>query len=321
MLFISVKIQASPTIGKVTSIHEDVIEMDIGSEKGLKVGNTGRVFYTVTLSGEVKPIYLAKIRVINVSDKSSKAKVLEKTGEIKVGHLLEITKKEGEIEVKFEPFGAEVYLDGKEIGKTPLVFYGISTGKHLIRIVKLGYYPYEAEVEIKAPDRKSIEGSLAKEANEGYLFVRTELEEAQIYLNGKPFEIKLLKDGAILPAGEYRVKVEKNGYKTWETDVIVRTGEITEVKVRSRETQPEIMKEAQVQKCSLFINTHPAGARIYVNGRHYGTSPKYIELNAGKHSIVLIKDYYEPIERKLNVQDGQIVLPPIDQNLVPLKKE
>lgn len=311
---------AEPIIGKVTSIHADVIEMDIGSERGLRVGDTGRVYYTVSIAGVVKFIYLAKVKIISISGISSKARILEKTGEVKVGHLIEVIKEGGELEVKFDPPGAEVYLNSNVIGKTPLVFSGISPGKHLVRIVKFGYYPYEIEVEIKGEERKTLEGSLAKEAKEGYLVIRTEFEETQIFLNEKPFELKLLKDGVTLTQGEYRIRVEKDGYKAWETDVIVKAGEITEVKVHSREIQPEIIKETQVPKCPIFINTHPEGAKIYVNGKHYGLSPKHVELTVGEHSIVFIKDYYEPVARKVIVHEGQTVLPPIDQNLIPLKK-
>jgi len=67
------------------------------------------------------------------------------------------------------------------------------------------------------------------------------------------------------------------------------------------------------------VNTQPNGAKIYVNGKHYGTSPKYIELSPGEHSIVMVKEFYKPAEKKIIVQEGDTVLPPIDQRLVPTR--
>ena len=77
--------------------------------------------------------------------------------------------------------------------------------------------------------------------------------------------------------------------------------------------------ETPPQMCSLFINTQPAGAKIYVNGRHFGTSPKYIELPPGEHSIVMVKEFYKPEEKKVVVREGETDLPPIDQRLVPTR--
>jgi hypothetical protein len=71
--------------GKVTSIHADVIEMDIGSEKGINIGDTGRVYYTITISGEVKSIYVAKFKVTHISPNSCMARIEDKTGEMRVG--------------------------------------------------------------------------------------------------------------------------------------------------------------------------------------------------------------------------------------------
>jgi hypothetical protein len=321
MIMIPLFSHAGVLEGKVIAIQGNMIELDVGSEKGVEVGDTGRIYFTVTLGGELKSIYLAKFKVISVSEKSCKSRILEKTSEIRVGHLVEVIVKEGEIEIRSEPSGAAVNVDGKEIGETPMVASRIQPGKHLIRIVKEGYQPYETEVEIRGADRSAIVTSLKNKMKEGYLVVRTEFEGAKGFINGQPADLSLLKDGQGLVPGKYRVRVEKEGYEVWEMDVMIKAGEFVEVQARLQETRTETIKGTQLQKCSIFINTHPAGAKIYVNGRHYGTSPKYIELTAGEHSIVLTKDHYEPVERKVTIQGGQTLFPPIDQNLEPTKRE
>jgi hypothetical protein len=79
--------------GKVTSLHGDVIELDIGSSEGVKVGHTGRVYYIVTIDGKEKPIYIAKFKITHLSQKSSMAQIEDKTAEIKIGHSIEINAK------------------------------------------------------------------------------------------------------------------------------------------------------------------------------------------------------------------------------------
>lgn len=68
--------------------------MDIGSEKGFKVGDTGRIYYIVLIGEEKKPlpIYLAKFTVTRTLRKSSTAQIEgEIQGEVKVGYLVEVT--------------------------------------------------------------------------------------------------------------------------------------------------------------------------------------------------------------------------------------
>ncbi len=71
--------------------------------------------------------------------------------------------------------------------------------------------------------------------------------------------------------------------------------------------------------CSIFVNTQPAGAKIYVDGKHYGTSPKYVELPPGEHSIVMVKEFYKPAEKKIICRGEEKDLPPIDQRLDPTR--
>jgi hypothetical protein len=71
--------------------------------------------------------------------------------------------------------------------------------------------------------------------------------------------------------------------------------------------------------CSVFVNTQPGGAKIYVDGKHYGTSPKYVELPPGEHSIVMVKEFYAPAEKKIIYRGEEKDLPPIDRPLVPTK--
>src|SRR4030042_1908225 len=78
---------------------------------------------------------------------SNAAVIEDKTGEVRVGNLVEVEVKLGELEIKSEPLGAKVILDGKEIGETPMVVSKVSLGKHLVRIVKEAYAPYEEHLE------------------------------------------------------------------------------------------------------------------------------------------------------------------------------
>jgi hypothetical protein len=85
--------QQKQVVGEVISISGDSIELDLGGQQGIKVGDTGRVFYKVSIDGKEKPIYVATLKVIGVTQKSCTAQIVEKTGDVQIGYLVEINHK------------------------------------------------------------------------------------------------------------------------------------------------------------------------------------------------------------------------------------
>jgi TonB family protein len=57
--------------------------------------------------------------------------------------------REGVLLVDSEPAGAQVYLDGKPVGATPVPGTEVSFGRHVLRVEAAGRDPVSAEVEIK----------------------------------------------------------------------------------------------------------------------------------------------------------------------------
>ena len=226
--------QAEVLTGKVTSIHGDVIELSLGSEKGIKSGDSGRVYYTIRVGQQEKPIYIAKFKITHLSEKSSMARIDDSTGEVKAGYSVEVIVKESvRLEVKSEPPGAKVYIDGKELGDTPLALSDIKTGRHQIRVVKEGFESYEVLVETGV-DRKEVIANLTKVVRKGELVIRTIPTEATLYLNERsvgtsPYE------GKGLSPGKYKVRVTQEGYEPWEKDVAIEAGKKAEVLAKLEE--------------------------------------------------------------------------------------
>jgi formylglycine-generating enzyme required for sulfatase activity len=86
--------------GEVTAVEGENIRIDVGSEAGLKVGDHGRVFYTVLVGKErqPQPVYVASFTITGVEQESSGAKVEKAQGEIIVGYLVEVTAAEAPAE-------------------------------------------------------------------------------------------------------------------------------------------------------------------------------------------------------------------------------
>ncbi len=287
--------QAEVLIGKVTSIHGDVIELNLGSEKGIKSGDSGRVYYTITVAEKEKPIFIAKFKITHLSEKSSMAQIEEMTGEVQVGYWAEVIVKAGELEVKSEPSGAKVYVDGKQVGETPLVLSDIKMGRHLIRVTKEGYDSYEVLEQI-GTGRKKVIANLKKAVREGELVVLTEPSGAAVYLNGRPVGTSPY-EGKGLSSGKYTVRVTKEGYETWEKAEIVEAGK-----------KVEVLALLKMKGGTLVVTAKPSGANIHLDGKFVGTNSfEDKALSPRSYKVRVAKEGFETWEGDVTVKAGEKV--------------
>jgi formylglycine-generating enzyme required for sulfatase activity len=91
--------------GEVTSVEKGYVRIDVGTEAGLKVGDQGKVYYTVRVGEERKsqPIYVASFTITGAFKNSSVAKIEEAQGEVKVGYVIELTGKAKQATTKKPP--------------------------------------------------------------------------------------------------------------------------------------------------------------------------------------------------------------------------
>lgn len=289
ILVISTPSRAGVVEGKVTSISGNFVELSLGSEKGIRLGDSGRIYYKITIGEKERQIFIAKFKISYLSEKSSMAQIEEKTGEIKVGFLVEVTVKSGELEVKSEPSGAKIYLDGKEVGESPIVLSDISPGRHLIRVMKEGYEPYEL-LEVVGVDRKGVMVTLKKVVKEGELLVQTDPSGAAVYLNGRsvgrsPYE------GKGLSPGIYRIRVTKEGFENWEKSEMVEPGR-----------RVEVLAQLKANEGELEVRSEPPGGKVYLDGKYMGVTPLHLlHIRPGKYSVLIVKEGYAPYEEQVEI--------------------
>ena len=290
VLAISTPSQAGVVEAKVTSIRGNLVELNLGSEKGIRLGDSGRIYYKITIGEKERQIFIAKFKISYLSEKSSMAQIEEQTGEIKVGFLAEITVRSGDLEVKSEPSGAKVYLDGKEVGESPIVLSDISSGRHLIRVAKEGYESYEV-LEVVGVDRKEVMVNLKKVVREGGLVVQTEPSGAAVSINGRsvgrsPYE------GKGLSPGIYRIRVTKEGFENWEKSELVEPGR-----------KVEVLAQLKAKEGDLEVRSEPPGGKVYLDGKYMGETPLYLpRIGLGRYSVLIVKEGYVPYEERVEIK-------------------
>ncbi len=113
---------------------------------------------TVYLNGKNKGITPVKIEDLDAGDytltveKDGFAPYTEKItvskGETVVRNIT-LKKAITELSIDSEPEGAELYLNGKDIGKTPFKQLNISPGTYNVKILKDGYLPFVTKITVK----------------------------------------------------------------------------------------------------------------------------------------------------------------------------
>ena len=76
-----------------------------------------------------------------------------------------LTTIQGSLSVNYKPFGADVSVDGKKIGKSPCVLNGLQIGSYQVEISKEGYTADRKTVTISEAHVSNIEGSLVSKAS------------------------------------------------------------------------------------------------------------------------------------------------------------
>ena len=91
----------------------------------------------------------------------------------------------GSLNVESTPIGATIYIDGKEVGKTPKSINEILVGQHEVRLAKDGYFAYKETVVVNKGERIQVKASL----NEMVVVPSTTAQKTSKQFVRKPFVI------------------------------------------------------------------------------------------------------------------------------------
>lgn len=114
---------------------------------------------------------------------------------------------------------------------------------------------------------------------------------AEIYINGEKKGVK--KWSGILKAGNYQVECRQANHKATSEYVTVEENNNRTVTL----TAPEPILG------TVAITSTPLGARIKIDGKDYGVTPRNLDVIVGKHEIELSMAGYEPSKDVIEVKE------------------
>ncbi|MBQ8760734.1 MAG: PEGA domain-containing protein [Bacteroidales bacterium] len=187
--------------------------------------------------------------------------------------------------------GAKVFVDGEYIGVSPIKTDKLASGTHTVRVMKEMYKMKEQAFTVS--DGQTANASLNMTAN----FVSVTINagsDSDIYVDeeykGKGKWTGRLSDG--LHNFEARKANHKPTVKTLEL-VLGETKTIT-------------LDAPKPINGSVDVNSSPMGATIYIDGKHYGETPNYInEIIIGTHELKLEKQGCASITKTITIKEGE----------------
>lgn len=121
-----------------------------------------------------------------------------------------------ELRIRSIPDGADVTINGRYIGRTPLNVRDLASGTHRVRIEKSGYVPVDRWVRLQ--ENSLLEMDVVLEQRVGILSLDIRPDDADVTIDG------LVRSGDTfrLPVGEYTLHVARFGYRDHRERVTIR---------------------------------------------------------------------------------------------------
>jgi hypothetical protein len=147
------------------------------------------------------------------------------------------------------PAGAEVFIDEKLIGTTPLPGrVPIGAGVHQVRIARPGYAPYSDSFRVR--DGLNMQLLIEMVPIAGVLRLRSKVERARVLVDGAfvgetPLEVELTM-------GPHQVRVARPGYRDEVFDMISVAGEIVEREVRLAEVEARRVRPPAAERATRW---------------------------------------------------------------------
>jgi formylglycine-generating enzyme required for sulfatase activity len=190
--------------------------------------------------------------------------------------------------------GAQVIIDGQQVGITPLSNLEVKAGLRALEIRAENYQDIKTELQITGcSEEQSVNFALIPGWSD--VFISSIPQGAAVSIDGKtaghtPLKIKL-------PQGNYLLAIKAEGFKSWTTPLTVGLN------------QPLSIKDIRLQPADgiLALKTQPPGANVTIDQKFVGETPLKVQLSAGiEHEIRISKAGYENVSRSVQVATDKL---------------
>lgn len=199
----------------------------------------------------------------------------------------------GYLEINTIPQGATIEINGEGYTQTtPFTTPRLPSGVYTIEAFKEMYK--ETMEQVVVEDGNTTKVQIKLEANFGEIDLSLADNDAEVYVDNE-YKGRGSWQGK-LSIGVHRIEIKKNKHRSYTKSIVVQQGM----------TVRETVSKLEPICGRLMVSTTPIGAKIMIDGKDYGTTPKVIQgLLIGEHYVTLSKEGYSTIEKTIKVEEGK----------------
>ena len=172
----------------------------------------------------------------------------------------------GFLEISSSPLSADIYIDGKNVGKTPKVISDILEGTHELRLEKQGCASLTKTITIKQGETLTLNESLQTGKE---ITITTDKAGDKIYVDGDYVGVSPVK--ANLSYGSHTLKAVRGSQTATKNISVTVYGTDTYHKLAFGRL--------------ITITSSTKGDNVYIDGKKAGVTPYSVDLSLGSHTI------------------------------------
>jgi hypothetical protein len=197
----------------------------------------------------------------------------------------------GSLAVKTDPPGANVSVNGRDVGAAPVALRGLPVGS--LRISARAAGREDAETTVAITDGAAASASLSLARSTGKCSIAVP-DDAAVAIRSKEIGEKVIQGSGAeveLPTGLYEVQANCPGLAPMSEQITIRRGETS--------------RWMPWPKGYLAVESNPPEARIFIDDEDRGVSPPVVEVEPGSlHKVELPKVKYQAYRADVNVDSG-----------------
>ena len=160
--------------------------------------------------------------------------------------------------------GAAIAIDGKVVGALPTTV-PVPAGRHLAKITKEGYEPWERWFDVKEGEQLPVDVTLsALSAPMGSLLVTSNPSGAEVRVDGVGRGVAPTAIQGLAP-GSHRVTLQLEGYAPYDKEVTISVGEQAVLEA--------VLESAKPTTGSIKVLANAEGASLRFDGEAVGKAP------------------------------------------------
>jgi hypothetical protein len=199
----------------------------------------------------------------------------------------ELASQTGSLSVRASEAGAQVSIDDKSVGTSPVPATRVAPGTHKIKVTLAGFAPFEKTENVAAGALVAVDATLARESTKGRLVVKEK--------EGRP--IRVVVDGVDVGAapwegdldpGPHEVQVRSTQMASPAQKIDVQKGKTTALELAATPSIAHLTIKVSEPQAILFLDGKPLA-----EGGFSGDVPP------GDHVLAVQKEGFERHEQKI----------------------